>query len=516
MSESRTQKTFLNARVNFIFYFLTLLIAFVSRKIFLGNLGDDFIGLTGTLSSILGFLNLAELGIGTSIAVLLYKPIFNNDQKKINEIISVFGYIYSVIGKIILGIGIIIACFLPYIFEKTTLPLGIIYFAFISYLSSSLLSYFINYRQILLGADQKNYIITAYYQTSLIVKNVVQLLLCYYTHNYYLWVGIELSFSFIYSYLLYRKVNQVYPWLATDLKLGRKLFKKYPEIVIKTKQVFVQRIAFTILTQTTTPLIYAYSTLQTVALYGNYMIIIERGASLINMTMSGVNGGVGNLIAEGNKSRILSVFWELRAFRYWGASVLVFSFYYFTEPFIRIWLGAEYILDRYLLVIILLNVFIGQTRIVIMSFLNGYGLFKDTWSPVVEAILNIGTAVILGKLLGIGGVLLGTTTSLLLIICLWKPYFLFKEGFQVSVRSYWSKTIIYLLVSGLVWCILHYTVVPFFKLESINSFVQLLVPAVLLVSLYAFFTWIGFYFWGAGMKDFSKRILGLLKHKIRL
>lgn len=111
MNESRTQKTFLNARVNFIFYFLTLLISFLSRKIFLSNLGDDFIGLTGTLGSILGFLNLAELGISTSIAVLLYKPIFDKNRQQINEIISIFGYTYNIIGKIILSIGVIISFF---------------------------------------------------------------------------------------------------------------------------------------------------------------------------------------------------------------------------------------------------------------------------------------------------------------------------------------------------------------------------------------------------------------------
>ena len=276
MSDSRTQKTFLNARVNFIFYFLTLIISFVSRKIFLSNLGDDFIGLTGTLYNILGFLNLAELGISTSIAFLLYKPIFAKDQQQINEIISVFGFIYSVIGKVILSIGIIISCFIPLIFGKTTLPLGIIYFAYYAFLSSSLFSYFINYKQILLGADQRNYVITGYYQSSLIVKNLLQLIICYYSHNYYIWVGIELIFSILYCILLNWKIYQVYPWLKADLKLGKKLFKKYPEIVTKTKQVFVQRIAFTILTQTTTPLIYAYSTLQTVALYGNYMILIEN------------------------------------------------------------------------------------------------------------------------------------------------------------------------------------------------------------------------------------------------
>lgn len=507
MTDSRTQKTFLNARVNFIFYFLTLIIAFVSRKIFLSNLGDDFIGLTGTLYNILGFLNLAELGISTSIAFLLYKPIFNKDRQQINEIISVFGFIYSVIGKIILAVGVIISCFLPLIFEKTTMPLGIIYFAYYAFLSSSLFSYFINYKQILLGADQRNYVITGYYQSSLIIKNLLQLIICYYTHNYYIWVGVELVFSILYCILLNWKIFQVYPWLKADLKLGKKLFKKYPEIVIKTKQVFVQRIAFTILTQTTTPLIYAYSTLQTVALYGNYMILIEKGASLINMTMSGANAGIGNLIAEGNKPRIISVFWELRAFRYWMAFNLVFSFYYFIEPFIRLWLGAEYIMERYVLIIILINIFIGQTRIVVMGFLNGYGLFKDIWSPIVEAGLNIGTAVILGTFWGIGGVLLGATVSLMLIICLWKPYFLYKEGFKLSVKSYWYKTSIYFILSMGGWLILHLTIIPMIDFNDISSFLELIRVVLILVPLYALLTWCGYYFIASGMKDFTNRML---------
>lgn len=510
MNESRTQKTLLNARVNFIFYFLTLIISFVSRKIFLSNLGDDFIGLTGTLGSILGFLNLAELGISTSIAVLLYKPIFDKNREQINEIISVFGYMYDIIGKIILLIGIVISFFLPIIFEKTTLPLSIIYFAYYTYLTSTLLSYFINYRQILLGADQRNYVITGYYQSSLIIKNLVQLILCYYTHNYYIWITIELVFSFFYSYLLNWKINQVYPWLKAELKLGKVLFKKYPEIITKTKQVFVQRVAATILNQTTTPLIYAYSTLQNVALYTNYLMLIDRGANLINITLSSSNAGVGNLIAEGNKQRIVSVFWELRAFRYWGAFILVFSFYYFIEPFIKLWLGSEYIMSRFILIIILINVFIGQTRIIVMSFLNGYGLFKDTWSPITEAILNIGTAILLGSYMGIEGVLLGTTVSLFFIICLWKPYFLYKEGFQMPVKSYWTNTSIYFIISIGTWLLLDRLLVPYLNINHIYTFTHLLLNIFILVPIYTILTWIGYYFLSKGMKDFSTRLLHII------
>lgn len=142
--ESRVKKTLLNARVNLIFYFLTLCLSFFSRKIFLDCLGADFVGLTGTLQNLLGFLNLAELGIGTAIGYLLYKPLFDNNRGQINEIISVMGYLYRWIGFIILGAGIILSCFLPLIFpdSDTGFQLPLIYFAYYAFLFSSLIGYF--------------------------------------------------------------------------------------------------------------------------------------------------------------------------------------------------------------------------------------------------------------------------------------------------------------------------------------------------------------------------------------
>ena len=115
-TESRVKKTLLNARVNTIFYFLILILSFFSRKIFLDTLGADFIGLTGTLYNLLGFLNLVELGIGTAIGYVLYKPLYDKDQEQINEIISVFGFLYHCVGYIILGAGVLLSFFLPFIF----------------------------------------------------------------------------------------------------------------------------------------------------------------------------------------------------------------------------------------------------------------------------------------------------------------------------------------------------------------------------------------------------------------
>lgn len=111
MVESRLKKSYLNARVNVLFYFITLFISFFSRKIFLDMLGADFVGLMGTLQNLLGFLNLAELGIGASIGFVLYKPLFNGDKDKIRDIISVLGYLYRNVGLIIFFWGLILVCF---------------------------------------------------------------------------------------------------------------------------------------------------------------------------------------------------------------------------------------------------------------------------------------------------------------------------------------------------------------------------------------------------------------------
>ena len=134
--ESRTHKSLLNAKVNLVFYFLALIVSFFSRKIFLDHLGADFIGLTGTLQNILGFLNLAELGVGASVSYALYQPIAKGDKEEISRIVSVFGCLYRYIGGFVLAAGIVVSAFFPVIFRHTIFEMGIIYFAFFSLLTS--------------------------------------------------------------------------------------------------------------------------------------------------------------------------------------------------------------------------------------------------------------------------------------------------------------------------------------------------------------------------------------------
>lgn len=506
-NESRVKKTLLNARVNLIFYFLTLVLSFFSRKIFLNTLGSEFVGLTNTLTNLLSFLNLAELGISTAIGYVLYKPLFEQDQQKINEIISVFGYLYQWVGKIILVAGCILSLFLPLIFPNTGFDLSIIYLAYYSFLCSSLIGYFINYRQTLLGADQKNYVVTAYFQTGNILKTIVQMTSAYYTGNYYIWITIEFIFGIIYSFILNWKINQVYPWLKSDIKSGKLLYKKYPEVMKYTKQLFIHKIAGLVQFQTTPFLIYAFVSLQTVAFYGNYTIITDKLKQLFDSFLGSTAAGIGNLIAEGNKEKILQVYWEMMSLRFLIVGIATFSLYYLLPPFIELWLGCEYILTDKVLILVLIIFALGIIRGSTDQFLNGYGLFYDTWAPAVEAIIFVVVALIGGYLWQLEGILLGSIVSLLVIVYGWKPYFLFKKGFKLSVWIYWCgfiKLIILSISTIFIFEFINYQI----EWETFKtSWRYFILFALYASSSIAVIQFILLLIGSAGMKDLLKRLI---------
>ena len=503
---SRLKKSLLNARVNLIFYFLNLALSFFSRKIFLDALGADFMGLIGTMNNLLGFLNLAELGISTAIGYVLYKPLFEHNEPKINEIISVFGFLYRRIGFIILSVGCVLACFLPLIFPNNVFELGVVYFAFFSYLTTSLIGYFANYKQTLLGADQRNYVVTAYYQSAIIIKTLLQMTLVYYTGNYYLWISMELLLGITYSVILNWKVNQVYPWLRSEIKQGKLLFKKYPEVIKYTKQLFVHRIGGFVQFQTTPFLVYAFVSLKTVAYYGNYTLIIDKISIFISNLLGSTNAGVGNLIAEGNTKRILQVFWELMGIRFLIAGTISFALLQLTDAFISLWLGDEYIISRHILYLIILNSFIGYTRGATDQFIYGYGLFQDTWAPVAEVSINLIVAIVGGYFWGLPGILMGNITSLLLIIVLWKPYFLYSKGFKMPIVYYWIGYIKHLIIISLP-AIASYFLLPSSSFTPEKSFAHWIVYGAAICSAYGIMTYALLFFLTPGIRAFTHRII---------
>ncbi|MBD5223470.1 MAG: sugar transporter [Bacteroides sp.] len=436
-TESRTKKSIHNSAVALLMFCLNLLLQFFSRKIFLDHLGTDILGLNTTATNLLQFLNLAELGIGSAVGFALFKPLFEKDENGINEILSLQGWLYRRIAYFIIGGAAILMCFFPLIFEKITLPLWYAYASFSVLLFSAMLGYFVNYKMILLTADQKDYKLQYAFRLVMMIKVLMQMVAVKWLSNGYIWwLVLEFVFAIISSVAINRTLRTTYPYLKNTTVDFKTLREKHKELITKIKQLFFHKIGTFVLTQTSPLIIYAYTTLTVVALYGNYQLIINGFTGLIIAVFNSMAAGVGNLVASSAQDKIMKVFRELFSIRF----VVIFSIclviYVVTPSFIKIWIGDQYILSPLTLILMIGIFYVMTSRLTVDAFVNGFGLFGDIWAPIAEGILNIGCSIILGAKYGLNGIISGVLISLIASMIIWKPYYLFTRKLKGYYKCY--------------------------------------------------------------------------------
>ena len=439
----RVSRSIKNMEVGIFFYLLSLVLAFFSRGIFLKQLGAEFMGLTGVLMNIMSYLNVAELGIGTSITFFLYKPLQQQDHTKTNEVMSVLAWLYRCIGLLIAVGGVVTSFFFPLFFGQLQVGLP---FAFYSYLLTAVAGYVFNYRQLLVSANQQQYVVNGYFQTIAIVQSLVQIVLAILWANPYVWSAVGLLFTLIGCWVFNRRIRRQYPWLRTSLKQGRQQLRLYPEILRKTRQVFVQKLKNLILYRSDDLLVAAFGGVVLSAFYYNYTMLVNKLNFMVNIVSDGMNAGVGNLIAEGNQQNTMKVFWELTALRFLITGTVVFGFLLFMQPFIACWLGPEWLLSDTIVYLLLANVFIMLSRGVVEMYISACGLFQDVWAAWTELVVNLLVTLALAPYIGIAGILIGKIVSVVFIALLWKPLFLFRNGLHEPVSAYWRSMLPFYLV----------------------------------------------------------------------
>ncbi len=516
MSDSRTTKSLKNAGVTLFFYFISVLLGFWSRKVFYDYLGSEVLGLDTTAATMFMFLNLAELGIGTSVAYFLYRPMYENDTLTMNEIVALQGWIYKRVAFFIIAASAILMCFFPWIFSDIQIPLWYAYATFIVMLIGSMLGYFLNYRQCILAADQKGYKVTKVTQSaSVLFRIMLILLLPVVSHPFLLYIGTNLLGALIGCIWLNHVLKKEYPWLKKAELSGKELLKKYPAILTKTKQLFFHKVTTLIVNQLSPLIMYAFTTLTAVAYYGNYLTLIDKAKDVIKNAFMSTTNAVGNLIASKDEKRINAVFWELIDSRLCISFSCILVLSLITEPFISVWLSPEYLLGSKVLLLVSILSFLSINRQTVDSFISGYGMFQDIWAPAVEAVINLSVAIGLGYLWDIVGVQCGTLVSTLIIVYGWKPYFLYTRGFN---RNPWREYFVPMLwrwgllaING----VLFYALADFLGPDKLDTYLSIATYMIVLSVIIIPTVYLQFYVLTKGTRDFHHRICGLILNKLR-
>ena len=94
------KKGLLNVIVSIAFKVLLLVGAILVRRYLIKYIGNEVNGLNSLYTSIIGFLAVAELGVGSAITFCMYKPIVEGDNDKVSALYHLFTKLYLIIGEI--------------------------------------------------------------------------------------------------------------------------------------------------------------------------------------------------------------------------------------------------------------------------------------------------------------------------------------------------------------------------------------------------------------------------------
>ena len=95
MTNSRTANSIRNSYMSMLSQIVSIGLNFIGRTFFIKLLNIDYLGINGLFTNILTLLSLAELGIGTAIIYMMYKPISDNDLRQVAAYNNLFKKVYT-------------------------------------------------------------------------------------------------------------------------------------------------------------------------------------------------------------------------------------------------------------------------------------------------------------------------------------------------------------------------------------------------------------------------------------
>jgi O-antigen/teichoic acid export membrane protein len=451
---SRTENSIKNIMASLAGQVFAIIISFAARKVFLLFLSVDYLGINSVFSSVLTMLSLFEIGIGPAIVFSLYKPLEEKNSKSIKALMRLYKNAYQIVGFAVIGCGIALAPFIE-IFVGTLPSIPHIHLIYILFVLNTGLSYFFAYKRSLIIADQKQYITVLYHYAVYVVLNALQILVLYLTQNYLLFLIMQIAATVLENALIARRADKMYPILSERNKEKIDPYTKN-EIVQNVKAMILHRVGGIAVNATDNILISRLIGVTIVGIYSNYILIVSALNAILYQFFSSVSASIGNLGASTDGKESYRVFKNINFFNFWIVCFSAISLFYLINPVIStIWLGDEsYTFSSWIVLLIALNFYVSGMRQTVLTFKESFGLNRYDWyKPILEALTNLFVSIILGKLMGLAGIFIGTLVTRIFVTLWIEPLVLFKNGFKMEVNLYYKKYFIYFFISGVLWLI---------------------------------------------------------------
>lgn len=469
-----------NSALSFIGQIITILLGFVVRWLFIHNLGQDYLGVNSVMESMLMILSMTELGIGTSVAFALYKPIDDGDEKRIGSLMAFYRKTYHIIG---IGTALIGPLLIPFMhfFTKEAADVSGLNLIYLLFLANTVLSYFFAYKRTLLNAYQQSYVNSVSEDLFAVLKYILQAIALVVYKSYIAYIVINMLCAVATNVVISVICDRKYPFVKNYKK--EKLTKKDSANIRKSiVSLMYQKIGARIVTGTDNLMI-SYAKLSLMGIYSNYAMVVSIVSRVVHNVLRSVIGSVGNLMLDENKKHKYNVFEEFVFANFCFYFLISIGFSACLERFIVLWAGEDWLLSPIVTFVVILNFFLMGMRQPNIVVIEAAGLFnKMRLKAVGEVVVNLVVSFLFLIVfeMGIYGVLFGTTVSMVSVCIWWEIMAVHKYTLETPVKRYTIKFICYFVVA-LAGCLLVYYIT---KLIPYSGILGLILAEIVSLAVY--------------------------------
>lgn len=429
----------------FIHIIVQVVFPFAIRSVFIRTIGMEYLGLNSLFTAVLQVLNLAELGVSSALVFSMYRPIVEDDEEKICQLMNLYKVYYRIIGLVILGIGLILVPFLPYLI-KSDIPGDVnIYVLYALNLGTTVLSYWIfAYYNSLFEAHQRNDILNLISVSVNIVMFSLQIVILIVFRNYYMFLVVKVGGQIVTSLMTSLAARKCYPKYRPRGRLPKDERKA---INLKIKDVFVARLGGVVNNSVDSIVVSAFLGLQLLAIYQNYYYVISSLMALFQIFFNACMAGVGNSLivrdCEENKKLLYNIHYIVYAALNFCCASLICLY----QPFMELWVGNEYVLPFPFVILFAVYLYAEEAPRTFFMFKDAGGIWKqDRVRGLTVVAVNIVLNLTLTPIIGLYGIILSTIASLLLVALPWVVYNTNKYLFRIDLRKYLQRLGLYTLV----------------------------------------------------------------------
>ena len=444
----RTEHVVKNLKFAAVSELVLAVLKFVSRRVFVLLLGKEYLGVSGLFTDILSMLSLAELGFSVSITYSLYQPVAQGNTTLIKSLMQLYRRVYRSVFVIVLAAGLSLTPFLDFFVKEMPENIPNISLIYVLNVVNASVSYLFAYKSTLLFVYQKKYIDSLIRTAVSVIAAVAQIGVLLITGNYVFYLFIAIGAALTQNVLISVKTDRLYPYLK-ETDISPLPVEILHDIRRNVGAMILHRIGAVAIFSTDNILISKFVGIGTTGLYSNYVMIRGFLNVMVNALFNAITPALGNLNATETEQNRQAAFRRLNFFSAWLFGWMSICLLWLYDPFIRIWLGGNYLLSRPVVLIIVINFYVNSMRIPVANTKSVMGLFWDErYKSILEPPLNLAVSILLAQRWGIFGILAGTLISTMALPFWVEPLGLYRHGLKQPIGEYFLRYLGHLLLTA--------------------------------------------------------------------